>query len=242
VEDEILKLMPSARVTRMDRDTTTKKGTYRRIVRAMETGTIDVLVGTQMIVKGHDFPNITLVGIICADTVLNFPDFRATERTFQLLTQAAGRAGRGDESGRVIIQTYNPGHYSIQRAKDHDFISFYEEEILHRKELGYPPYSRLANLRVSGNSRDRTQSFAERLGIVGAQMRKSRRIYRDHIDLLGPCDAPLARVKGKHRWQLLVKSDRSERLHRFIGELVRKAEKEAIAVHLEVDVDPINLM
>jgi primosomal protein N' (replication factor Y) len=242
VEDEILKLIPSARIARMDRDTTTKKGTYRRIVRAMETGTIDVLVGTQMIVKGHDFPNITLVGIICADTVLNFPDFRATERTFQLLTQAAGRAGRGDETGRVIIQTYNPGHYSIQRAKDHDFISFYEEEILHRKELEYPPYSRLANLRVSGNSQARTQSFAERLGIVGAQMRKSRRIYRDHIDLLGPCNAPLARVKGKHRWQLLVKSDRSERLHRFIGELVRKAEKEAIAVHLEVDVDPINLM
>lgn len=242
VEDEILRLMPSARITRMDRDTTTRKGTYKRIVRAMESGKIDILIGTQMIVKGHDFPNITLVGIICADTVLNFPDFRATERTFQLLTQAAGRAGRGDEAGRVIIQTYNPDHYSIQKAKDHDFLTFYQEEIVYREELGYPPFSRLANLKVSGNSEDVTQSFAKRLGIVGAQITKKRRIYRDHLDLLGPCSAPLARVKGKYRWHLLVKSDSTERLHRFVGELVKKVEREAIGVHLDVDMDPINLM
>jgi primosomal protein N' (replication factor Y) len=195
-----------------------------------------------MIVKGHDFPNITLVGIICADTVLNFPDFRATERTFQLLTQAAGRAGRGDEPGRVIIQTYNPNHYSIQNAKDHDFLSFYQEEILHREELGYPPFSRLANLRISGNREAGTQAFAKRLGVVGSRIQKKRKIYRDHIDLLGPCSAPLARVKGKYRWQLLIKSDRSDRLHRFIDELIRRMEKEAVGVHLEVDVDPFNLM
>ncbi len=242
IEDEILRLVPSARVARMDRDTTTRKGAYGKIVRAMESGKIDILIGTQMIVKGHDFPNITLVGIICADTVLNFPDFRSTERTFQLLTQAAGRAGRGDQVGRVIIQTYHPDHYCIQKAKDHDFLAFYQEEIRHREELRYPPFSRLANLRVSGNNNDVTQDFARRLGTVGGQIRRKRRIYRNHLELLGPCSAPLARIKGKHRWQYLVKSNRTESLHRFIAELLERMEKEAIGVHLEVDVDPMNLM
>jgi len=242
VEAEILRLLPAARIARMDRDTTTRKGSYEKILCAMESGKIDILIGTQMIVKGHDFPNITLVGIISADTVLNFPDFRATERTFQLLTQAAGRAGRGDQVGTVIIQTYTPDHYGIQRAKDHDFLTFYKEEIWYREELGYPPFSRLANLRVSGNSMALTQDFAKRLGIVGGQIKKKRKIYRDHLDLLGPCSAPLARVKGRYRWQLLVKSERTERLHRFIRELVEKIEKEAVGVHLDVDVDPINLM
>jgi len=242
VEDEIVRLIPSARIARMDRDTTTRKGTYRRIVRAMESEEIDILIGTQMIVKGHDFPNITLAGIICADTVLNFPDFRATEKTFQLLTQAAGRAGRGDVEGRVIIQTYNPDHYSIEMAKDHDFLNFYRREILYREELRYPPFSRLANFRVSGNRKDLTENFARRLGVVGAQVQKKQKIYRDHLDLLGPCSAPLARVKGKYRWQLLIKSDRTERLHRFIGELIGKMGKEATAVHMDVDVDPMNLM
>jgi len=242
VEDEILRLIPSAAIARMDRDTTSRKGAYERIIRSMESGKIDILIGTQMIVKGHDFPNITLVGIICGDTILNFPDFRATERTFQLLMQAAGRAGRGELAGRVIIQTYNPDHYSIQKAKDHDFFSFYEREMLYREELRYPPFSRLVNFRVSGNNRGATENFAKRLGIVASEIKKNRRIYRDHLDLLGPCTAPLARVKGKYRWQLLAKSDRTERLHQFIGELVRKMEKEAIGVQLDVDVDPMNLM
>jgi primosomal protein N' (replication factor Y) len=226
----------------MDRDTTTRKGAYGRIVRAMESGDVDILVGTQMVVKGHDFPNITLVGIICADTVLNFPDFRATERTFQLLTQAAGRAGRGDEIGRVIIQTYNPDHYSIQKAKDHDFLSFYQEEIARREELAYPPFSRLANLRVSGNKEEVTQAFAKHLARVGSQIKKRRKAYRNALDLLGPCSAPLGKLKGKYRWQMLVKSDRADTLHRFIGELLSRVEKEAIGVRLEVDVDPLNLM
>jgi len=226
----------------MDRDTTTRKGAYERIVHAMESGEIDILIGTQMIVKGHDFPNITLVGIICADTILNFPDFRASERTFQLLTQAAGRAGRGDEAGRVIIQTYNPDHYSIRRSRDHDFLNFYQEEILYRQELQYPPFSRLANLRVSGNRHDLTEDFAKRLGRAGAEIMRKRAAYKNHLEMLGPCRAPLARLKGKHRWQLLIKSDHSERLRRFLHELVGKMEKEAAGIHLDVDVDPINLM
>jgi primosomal protein N' (replication factor Y) len=226
----------------MDRDTTTRRGTYQRIVRDMESGEIDILIGTQMIVKGHDFPNITLVGIICADTVLNLPDFRASERTFQLLTQAAGRAGRGDQPGRVIIQTYAPDHYSIEKAKSHDFLAFFEKEISHREELKYPPFSRMVNLRISGNSKDATQAYAERLGLVGSRIRKKSQAYRDHLDLLGPCTAPLARVKGKHRWHLLVKSDRTDRLRQFINELIKNIDKEAMGVHLDVDVDPVNLM
>ncbi len=242
VEDEILRLIPSARITRMDRDTTTRKGTYERIIRAMGSGKIDILIGTQMIVKGHDFPNITLVGIICADTILNLPDFRASERTFQLLTQAAGRAGRGDQAGKVIIQTYNPNHYSVQRARNHDFLTFYQEEIGYREELRYPPFSRLANFRVSGNSNTATQEFAKRLGMVGEQIGRDRMIYRNHLEILGPCPAPLARIKGRYRWHLLVKSDHTERLHRFINELAGRMEKEAVGVRFDVDVDPINLM
>jgi primosomal protein N' (replication factor Y) len=226
----------------MDRDTTSRKGAYETIIRAMERGEVDVLIGTQMIVKGHDFPRITLVGILCADTILNFPDFRAAERTFQLLTQAAGRAGRGDFPGRVIIQTYNPNHYSIQKAKDQDFLTFYQAEILFRKELRYPPLSRLANLRISGSSESMTEAFARRLGTVAEGIRTKGTIYRDHLELLGPCRAPIQRVKGKYRWQLLAKSDRSERLHRFVRDVVRKVEKETAGVQLDVDIDPISLM
>ena len=242
IEEETLKVLPSARVARMDRDTTTRKGAYTRIVRAMESGEIDVLIGTQMIVKGHDFPNITLVGVICADTVLNFPDFRASERTFQLLTQAGGRAGRGDLTGRVIIQTYNPDHYSIERAKRHDFLTFYEDEIAFRKELKYPPFSRLANLRVSGNNREPVERFVKRLGMTGAKIRMTDKAYKNHLDLLGPCRAPLAKVKGRYRWHLLIKSGRTEALHRFLGELLDKTEMESTGIQLEVDIDPITLM
>ena len=242
VEHEILGLMPSARIARMDRDTTSRKGAYEAIIRAMERGEVDVLIGTQMIVKGHDFPKITLVGILCADTILNFPDFRAAERTFQLLTQAAGRAGRGDLPGRVIIQTYNPDHYSIQKAKDQDFLTFYRTEILCRKELRYPPLSRLANLRISGSSESITEAFARRLGTVAKEIKTKGPLYRDHVELLGPCSAPIQRVKGKYRWQLLAKSDRSERLHRFVRDLVERIQKETADVQLDVDIDPISLM
>ncbi len=242
LEDEIRRLAPSVKVARMDRDTTTRKGAYTKIVRAMESGEVDVLIGTQMIVKGHDFPGITLVGILCADTVLNFPDFRAAERTFQLLTQAGGRAGRGDLAGHVIIQTYNPDHYSIQKARNHDFLAFYENEITFRQELKYPPFSRLANLRVSSNSKELTERFIRRLGVAGARIKREKEPYKDHVDLLGPCSAPLAKIKGKHRWQILLKSDRTETLHRFVVELIEKTGRQPTGIQLDVDIDPVTLM
>ncbi len=152
LEEEVKKLFPNVEVGRMDRDTTSKRQSHLQILKRLESGDLDILVGTQMIVKGHDFPNVTLVGVVSADTSLHFPDFRSGERTFQLLTQVAGRAGRGEALGEVIIQTFNPDHYSIVKAKDHDFMGFYQEEIQFRKALGYPPFSRLINFRLTGNS------------------------------------------------------------------------------------------
>jgi primosomal protein N' (replication factor Y) len=142
----------------MDRDTTSRKHSHQQILKSLESGKIDILVGTQMIVKGHDFPNVTFVGVVSADTSLHFPDFRSSERTFQLLTQVAGRAGRGEVFGEVVIQTYNPDHYSILKAKDHDFIGFYLEENQFRQALDYPPFSRLVNFRLVGNSEKRTKA------------------------------------------------------------------------------------
>jgi primosomal protein N' (replication factor Y) len=152
IETTVHKLFPDARVARMDRDTTARKGTLVKLLKGLKDQTIDILVGTQMVAKGHDFPNITLVGIICADHSLSFPDFRAGERTFQLLAQVAGRAGRGSFPGRVILQTYNPDHFSIMAARDQDFNSFYHQEINFRKALNYPPFSRMIQLKISGKA------------------------------------------------------------------------------------------
>jgi primosomal protein N' (replication factor Y) len=152
VEGEVRRLLPQARVARMDSDVMIERGAHGRLLRALEQGEIDILVGTQMIVKGHDFPLITVVGIITADGALHLPELRAAERCFQLISQAAGRAGRGSQPGRVIIQTYLPEHYAIQRAKGHDFVGFYEEEMKTREALCFPPLTRMVNIRVSSAS------------------------------------------------------------------------------------------
>ncbi|MEK7827886.1 MAG: primosomal protein N', partial [Thermodesulfobacteriota bacterium] len=149
VEEEVRKFFPEARIARMDSDTTSRKGETERILRGLDRREIDILVGTQMITKGHDFPEITLVGVLAADASMNIPDFRAAERTFQLLTQVSGRGGRGDQPGRVVIQTFNPNHYAIRRAQEHDYVGFYEDELPLRRELGYPPFSRLIGLHFS---------------------------------------------------------------------------------------------
>ena len=150
LEEAVGRLFPEARIARMDRDTTRRKGSLLRVLKDLQRGAIDVLIGTQMVAKGHDFPNITLVGIVCADTALNFPDFRSSERTFQLLAQVAGRAGRGERPGRAILQTYTPGHFPITAARQQDFKAFYKKEIQFRRALDYPPYSRMVQLLVSG--------------------------------------------------------------------------------------------
>ncbi|MBM4341003.1 MAG: primosomal protein N' [Deltaproteobacteria bacterium] len=239
LEQEIKDLFPNKEVGRMDRDTTSRKHSHQQILKNLESGKIDILVGTQMIVKGHDFPNVTFVGVVSADTSLHFPDFRSSERTFQLLTQVAGRAGRGEIAGEVVIQTFNPDHNSIRMAKDHDFKGFYREEIGFRRALEYPPFSRMINFRLTGNSEKRTKTAAEEMARVGQSLLK--RGFGKGIELLGPSDAPFMRLKGKFRMQMLAKGNNSRLLHQFAQELMNQMEErtKGKGVNLDVDVDPV---
>ena len=239
LEQEIKSLFPQTQVGRMDRDTTSRRRSHLQILKRLESGSIDILVGTQMIVKGHDFPNVTFVGVVSADTCLHFPDFRSSERTFQLLTQVAGRAGRGEFLGDVVIQTFNPDHYSILRAKDHDYIGFYQEEILFRKALEYPPFSRFINFRLVGNSEKRTKGMAEEMGKIGQSLLEKG--FGKGIEILGPSSAPFAKMRGKFRWQMMAKGKSHHLLHHFAKELACRMEGQmkGIGVHLDIDVDPV---
>jgi primosomal protein N' (replication factor Y) len=242
LEQEVKTLFPEIQVERMDRDTTSRRRSHLQILKRLESGDIDILVGTQMIVKGHDFPNVTFVGVISADTSLHFPDFRSSERTFQLLTQVAGRAGRGEVFGEVVIQTFNPDHYSILKAKDHDFIGFYQEESQFRRALEYPPFTRLINFRLVGNSEKRTKATAEEMGRIGQSLLK--RGYQKGIEILGPSTAPFAKMKGKFRWQMLAKGKSPQLLHQFAQELAIRLEAQTKekGVNLDIDVDPVFIL
>jgi primosomal protein N' (replication factor Y) len=239
LEQEIRTLFPETQVGRMDRDTTSRRRSHVQILKRLESGSIDILVGTQMIVKGHDFPNVTFVGVVSADTSLHFPDFRSSERTFQLLTQVAGRAGRGEVFGEVVIQTFNPDHYSILKAKDHDYVGFYQEEIQFRKALEYPPFSRFINFRLAGNSEKRTKAMAEEMGRIGQALLKKG--YGKGIETLGPSAAPFAKMRGKFRWQMLAKGKNPRLLHQFAKGLATRMEVQLRekGVHLDIDVDPV---
>jgi primosomal protein N' (replication factor Y) len=244
VEAAIRALFPSARVARMDRDTTLRRGDILRMLKGLREKTIDILIGTQMVTQGHDFPGITLVGIICADLSLSFPDFRAGERTFQLLSQVAGRAGRGDRPGQVILQTFNPEHFSIQAACAQDFEAFYEQEIGFRKALGYPPVTRLIQLRLSGRDERITREQAEALGAQCRTLRAADPGFVESIQFLGPIEAPLARIAGQFRWQILVKSPQAGALHRFVDRLMAAHPHGGTRnrVRMVIDVDPLYLM
>jgi primosomal protein N' (replication factor Y) len=242
LEQEIKSIFPETRVGRMDRDTTSRRRSHLQILKRLESGSIDILVGTQMIVKGHDFPNVTFVGVVSADTSLHFPDFRSSERTFQLLTQVAGRAGRGQFFGEAVIQTFNPDHYSILRAKDHDYLGFYQEEIQFRKALEYPPFSRFINFRLVGNSEKKTKGLAEEMGKVGQSLLKKG--YGKGIEILGPSTAPFAKMRGKFRWQMLAKGKSHQLLHRFAKALVSRMDVQlkGKGVNLDIDVDPVSIL
>jgi len=243
VEAAVRDLFPSARVARMDRDTTRRKGSVVRLLKELRDGAIDILIGTQMVAKGHDFPNITLVGIICADLSLNFPDFRSGERTFQLLAQVAGRAGRGDVPGRVILQTYNPDHFCITAAKLQDFRKFYGEEIMFRKSLEYPPFTRMIQLRISGRGTDQTENHARLLGdrIRSALSRKP--FVNRPIQVLGPIESPLAKLANRYRWQILIKGNRQRELHGLaMTVLFDKTVRQVRNVKIVADVDPVFMM
>jgi primosomal protein N' (replication factor Y) len=234
VEGELQKAFPEWRLARLDADTASRKGEQRRILSAFLKGEYQVLVGTQLVTKGLDFPNVTLVGVITADTALNLPDFRAGERTFQLLTQVAGRTGRGEAGGRVIVQTYAPDHYAVLAAKTHDFEGFYRQELKARKELGYPPFSRLVRFLLSGGREDDAACAAERLAVC----------LQSQVEVLGPAPCPLSPLRGRFRWQVVARDDSLERL--------LAAGREALAyyrgstwadhVRLSVDIEPQNLL
>ncbi len=244
VEAAVKALFPDACVARMDRDTTRRKGSILKILKGLRNQTIDILVGTQMVAKGHDFPNITLVGIICADLSLNFPDFRAGERTFQLIAQVAGRAGRGDVPGRVILQTYNPKHFSILSATEKDFKTFYNTEIGYRKSLNYPPFSRMVQFKISGKDKDKTRKHAQTVGDLCKALAGNKPSLVTSVEILGPIEASLSRIAKQYRWQILLKSLRVKPLHRLLHRIW--FENSAIIsnrkVKVVVDVDPFFLM
>jgi primosomal protein N' (replication factor Y) len=243
LEEEIKKKFPRVAVGRMDRDTMTRSSAYQKILSQVRRGEVNLLIGTQMITKGHDLPRVTLVGVLAADLSLNIPDFRAGERTCQLLTQVAGRSGRGSLPGKVIIQTFNPQHYSIQTAKGQAFVPFYEQELNFRKETGYPPFTRLVNLRLEGNVEAQVKRQAGNMEKVVERFLKDRR-YSEQVEALGPAAAPLSRLKGKHRFQMLLKGKKWQLLHEFTERVLAGMEQAhpLPGVKLIVDVDPVNML
>lgn len=236
VEETLRKLFPKARVQRMDSDALKRKEDYRRILHAFRLSKIDILLGTQMIAKGLHFPNVTLVGIIYADLSLHFPDFRAGERTFQLLTQVAGRAGRGDVEGEVFVQAFTPFHPAIQYARQHDYIGFYEQEIEFRQELGYPPIQRLCTLTLRGRNEDKTRLAAEHL---------KKTIQKNLADfggliLAGPAPATLLRAEDFFRYQLSLRTNRMAALSKRLQTLIQETPLPE-DIRLSIDVDPAHL-
>jgi primosomal protein N' (replication factor Y) len=234
VEDAVREGFPEARLARLDRDTTGTKDAHERIVAGFRGREADILIGTQMVAKGFDFPNVTLVGIITADTALNLPDFRAAERTFQLLTQVAGRAGRGDTPGEVILQTFTPEHYAIQAAAQHDYVRFYDQEIRGRSELRYPPFASLARLVAADSHADAARAKIQTARDIVTPLADALR-----VELLGPTTAPLARLNGKYRWHLLLKSEADPALQTLLTEALPRLRRLS---GWSLDVDPLSLM
>ena len=230
--------LPGARIARMDRDTTRRKGSQEALLRAWCDGSVDILIGTQMVAKGHDVPGVTLVGVVHADASLNFPDFRAAERTFQLLAQVAGRAGRGPRAGRVFVQTLQPEHYSLQAAAAHDFAGFAEAELAARREAGYPPFARLVLLRAEGA--DGAQ--VERVALDTARALRDGAAGRCAV--LGPAPAPLERLRQRYRRQILVRGRSGSVLRRCVAEVLpaARAAARAAGVRVIVDVDPYSML
>ncbi len=243
LEEEVHSRFPKARVARLDRDTANQRGHVERVLAGLRANEIDILIGTQMVAKGHDFPGVRLVGVVTADLGLHMPDFRASERCFQLLTQVAGRAGRSHEPGRVLLQTFVPDHYAIQPVRTHDYERFYAEEIGHRAELGYPPFGALSQVIVSGEELEATQKGADALAA-------SARAWRARItdaastacEVLGPAPAPLPRLRGRHRIQIVVKGRDRTLVHRLSAHIGESARGLGKAVGVSVDVDPVNML
>jgi primosomal protein N' (replication factor Y) len=251
VEQEVHKSYPKARVKRFDADSTARKNAHQRILTEFEQQKIDILIGTQMVSKGLDFPNVTLVGVIAADTALNLPDFRASEQTFSLLTQVAGRSGRADLEGKVVIQTYMPQHYSIEAAQKHDYLGFYAQEVVARDALRYPPFAHVATLLLRGKDEqaviDAAHAARDQLEIWQTDPEHASQVPKaaeTSVEILGPAPAPLSKIEGKFRWHLLLRSPYPEK----IGQLFKRFTDEpptiikSQAIEFVIDIDPTNTL
>ena len=231
---------PDARIARMDSDTMRRPGSHQRVLSAFRTGEIDLLLGTQMIAKGLDFPNVLLVGVINADAALHFPDFRAAERTFQLVTQVAGRTGRGKRGGRVVVQTYSPEHPAIEAASHHDYDKFADEEMIHRRKFNYPPLGSVARIIIRGTVEQVTESVASTLR---DRLESSRKSLDVNVRILGPAPPPMAKLRGKYRFHIMLQATSSAEL----GETIRRATEtftiaEKDDVQYVVDIDPMDML
>ena len=242
VESEVSRLFPAARVARLDRDTAPNSGRALKVLDAFAAGDLDFLVGTQMITKGHHFPQVTLVGVIAADLSLYFPEYHAGERTFQLLSQVAGRAGRGAAKGTVLIQTYQPDHYVFQTVQSQDYDSFFQRELESRRQLGYPPFARLALVRLSGPVEESVAREARRLTAALEKLRTGDHNLRSRVRVLGPAPAGLARLQGRFRWQILIKSCGRAPLVHLLEHLRRTwTPPPRSNLSLTLDIDPSSL-
>ena len=236
IEQNLQFLFPTARIARMDSDTTTKKNSFQNVFDQVRNGYIDILLGTQMIIKGLDFPNITLVGIVSADVNLNLPDFRASERNFQHIIQVAGRAGRSEKEGEVIVQTYNPKHYSIQYAQKQNFIGFYEHELHLRNELHYPPYTKLVRILFLLNNEERLRSYMDGIRYQIAQYPQKNKLI-----ILSPTPAPISKIRKQYRYHVLIKAEHQANINRFLEWFLCNV-KIPNYIKMQIDIDPISLL
>jgi primosomal protein N' (replication factor Y) len=238
IEERLKEMYPRMRIGRLDRDTTRRRGAFERLLGDFATGSLDLMVGTQMIAKGHDFHNVTLVCVVSVDAALALPDFRSAERTFQLLTQVAGRAGRGEKPGRVLIQSYYPEHYALEFARDQFYEQFYEHEIRFRREMRYPPFVALINLLIRHSDYGRAASAAAELARQ-LKLADAERALR----ILGPAPAALARLKGEHRLQILIKTANRRRAREAMDAAMFELREAGYDLRMiTVEVDPVSLM
>jgi primosomal protein N' (replication factor Y) len=238
LEEILSNTFPGLQIARIDRDTTSSRRRFEKILRDFSEGSIDTLVGTQMLAKGHDFPNVTLVGVVSVDAGLALPDFRAAERTFQLITQVAGRAGRGDRPGKVLIQTYHPDHYALRHACAQDYEAFYNEEIRYRQNHSYPPFIALGSLLVHGPNLEKVRTDAMELRKQLDTANGDR-----NVRILGPAPAPLARLKGEHRFQLLLKSRSRKRLREVADVALKAVADRGVNLRsINLEIDPVSMM
>jgi primosomal protein N' (replication factor Y) len=239
VAEILAEQFPAMRLGRLDRDAAANPAQLRQVLGAVAKRELDVIVGTQMITKGHHLPGIGLVGILLADQALGLPDFRAAERAYTLITQAAGRAGREGEAGRVIVQTFDPSHHAVRAALAHDPALFYGQELQERRALGYPPFARLVSLRLEGASETATAAAAQALA---QGLERARAKLEPRAQVLGPAPAPIARIQNRWRWLILIKSPTASAAAAILRLARHHAGEPPSGVRLHLDVDPLNLL